>query len=236
MIKIIVENSNNYNSVFSEDSKGINWKYRVCESLGDELIRFYNRASINESNLSRLMTHINNACFMISACRGDKTEQENKKSTDELAKDLRNYDLGYVRVLGGYVENSGTDDAVEVTEESFFVPMPKSYSPDDFFNVAIILCKKYNQDSVLISMPNVNAEEYEGFGYYDKNGNLDFSPGEKISFSDEAVKQYFSALVKGSKKGVKWSFTTEWLAVRNPSSQYQAVLMDRNNENLLFKK
>lgn len=234
MIKLCIENMPE-GSFFYTDSNDCNWRYDYVDNIGDKLKSIYRKSNnVNESNLSRLMTHINNACFMISACRGDKTEQENKKRTDELAKDLRNYDLGYVRVLGGYVENAGTDDAVEVTEESFFVPMPKSYAPDDFFNVAIILCKKYNQDSVLISMPNVSAEEYEGFGYYDKNGNLDFSPGEKISFSDEAVKQYFSALVKGSKKGVKWSFTTEWLAIRKPTSVAQASKMHVYKEDYLL--
>ena len=160
---------------------------------------------------------------MISGCRGDKTEQENKQRTEQLAKDLRAEGLGFVRVLGGYIENKGEENEREVTEESFFVPMPKNYDEERFFDVAIELCKKYNQDSVLISMPN-----YVDFGYYDKNGNFDFSPGDKLTFNN--VGEYFSALVKGSKRNVKWAFTTEWLAIRHPSSVPQSVLMKQNGE------
>ena len=42
-------------------------------------------------------------------------------------------------------------------------------SDEDFFDIAIKLCKKYNQDSVLISLP-----KYTDFGYYDKNGDFRF--------------------------------------------------------------
>ncbi len=87
-------------------------------------------------------------------------------------------------------------------------------------------------------MPECADEDcgYTGFGYYTKTGEFDFSPGEKIVFNDKSVGQYFSALIKGSKRNKKWAFTTEWLAVRNPNSFTQAVLMDKNKENLLFKK
>ena len=70
------------------------------------------------------------------------------------------------------------------------------------------------------------------FGYYDKNGNFDFSPGTKLSFAEENVAEYFSELVKGSKANVRWSFTTEWLAVRHPVSVPQSALMKQNGENL----
>ena len=92
-------------------------------------------------------------------------KKTNKKKTEELANDIRNAGLGYVRVLGGYIENKGTDAEVDVTEESFFVPITKGYDKQDFFDLAIELCKKYNQDSVLISMPG-----FVDFGYYDKKG------------------------------------------------------------------
>ena len=104
--------------------------------------------------------------------------------------------------------------------------MPKNYDKDEFFDVAIDLCKKYNQDSVLISMPG-----YVDFGYYDKNGDFDFSPGERLTFND--IGEYFSALVKGSKRNVKWAFQepkTEWLAIRHPSSVPQSVWMKQHGE------
>ena len=212
MIRIKIEDDTLYEYV---DNNNRTWAYE----------KFYNGNIIKESNWSRLSRHVKDNCFMISASRGDKTEKENKARTEQLAKDLRTYNLGFIRVLGGYIENKGIEDERDVTEESFFVPMPKNYNEEDFFNIAIELCKKYNQDSVLISMPN-----YTEFGYYDKNGKFDFSPGNKLTFTDSSIGEYFSALVKGSKRNVKWAFTTEWLAIRHPSSVPQAVLMKQNGE------
>ena len=212
MLRITIEENNLYEYI---DTNNRTWAYE----------KFYNGNIIKESNWSRLNKHVKDNCFMISASRGDKTEKENKARTEQLARDLRANNLGFIRVLGGYIENKGTEDEKDVTEESFFVPIPKNYSEEDFFNVAIELCKKYNQDSVLISMPN-----YTEFGYYDKNGNFDFSPGNKLTFTDSSIGEYFSALVKGSKRNAKWAFTTEWLAIRHPSSVPQSVLMKQSGE------
>jgi hypothetical protein len=187
---------------------------------------------VKESNWSRLNKHINENCFIISACRGERSEAQNKKATEELAKDLRADGLGFIRVLGGFIENKGQPDETEVTEESFFVPMPKNYNREDFFNVAIKLCRKYNQDSVLISMPG-----FVDFGYYNKNGSFDFSPGDKLTFNDDKVGEYFSTLVKGSKRNNKWAFIdtvksveTEWLALRHPSSVPQSAFMKKSGD------
>lgn len=222
-MKLHIEESTDKN-IFYNDSEGRTWKYRIATNLGEELKRFY---------IKNADTYVNNSCFMISACRGENGEELNKIKTDKLAKDIRSYNLGYIRVLGGYAEDTGTDNEVEVTGELFFVPQPENISDEEFFNIAIELCRKYKQDSVLISMPECtdNCTGYIGFGYYTGTGEFDFSTVEKISFTDDAVKQYFSLLIKGGNCNKK----TEWLAVRNPNSFTQAVLMDKNKENLLFK-
>lgn len=186
--------------------------------------------NITESNWGRITQHIDNGCMMISACRGENTEEVNKEKTEELAKDIRSYNLGFVRILGGYIENKGTDDEREVTEESFFVAKNKDMSDEEFFKIAIKLCKKYGQDSVLVSLP-----DYCDFGYYDKNGDFDFSPGEKFIANDKEIGEYFSALVKGARRGKKFAFQdvkvkTEWLAVRKPNSHVQAVYMSKCGE------
>lgn len=216
----------NENIVWKEDSKGRKFKY-VIESVSDKIAQMVS-AKINESNWGRIIQHIDNGCMMISACRGDKTEEENAKRTDQLANDIREANLGYIRILGGYIENKGTDNEKEVTEESFFVPKNKNMSDEDFFDIAIKFCKKYNQDSVLISLP-----KYTDFGYYDKNGDFDFSPGEKFIANDKNIGEYFSALVYGPRSKKKFAFSelkTEWLAVRHPSSSYQAAYMSKMNE------
>ena len=217
MLRIKIEDSALYEYI---DSNNRTWSYEKF---------LQNNKFITESNWSRLNRHLNDNCFIISGCRGDKTEKENKKATETLANDIRNAGLGYIRILGGYIENKGEEDEREVVEESFFVPMPKNYDKDKFFDVAIKLCKKYNQDSVLVSMPG-----YTDFGYYNKSGKFDFSPGETLTFTDSKVGEYFSTLLKGSRRNAKWAFidtvTTEWLALRHPSSVPQSVLMKKNGE------
>lgn len=214
------------NSIFYSDSFGRTFRYEL-ESVSTKIKNMICK-QFNESNWGRLLQHKDSGCMMISACRGENTEEQNKKNTDSLGKDIKNNGLGYIRILGGYTENKGTDNEVDVTEESFFVPKPKDMDPEEFFNIAISLCKKYNQDSVLISLP-----DYVDFGYYDKSGKFDFSPGKEFVVSDKDIGQYFSQLVKGSKAGKKFAFkesTLNWLAVRHPNSHYQAVLMSKNNE------
>lgn len=212
MLRLFIEETNKYEYT---DSFNRTWMYE----------KFYKSPTLMESNWSRLNRHINNACFLISACRGENDVTTNKKRTEALANDIRNAGLGYIRVLGGYVENKGTPEEIEVTEESFFVPITKNYTKQDFFDLAIKLCKKYDQDSVLISIPG-----FVDFGYYDKNGNFDFSPGEKLVFTNGKVGEYFSTLVKGNRRNSKWAFTTEWLALRHPSSIPQSVWMKQHGE------
>ena len=212
--------------IFKNDSKGRSFKYQI-ESISTKIKNMFAR-DMSESNFSRVTQHIKDGCMMISACRGENSEEENSKRTDQLAKDLKNMKYGYIRILGGYIENKGTDDEVEVTEESFFVPKPKNVDDEKFFNDAISLCKKYGQDSVLISLP-----EYTDFGYYDKKGDFDFSPGKEFIVNDNQIGQYFSQLVKGSRRNKKFAFQepkVEWLAVRHPSNQYQATYMSKMNE------
>ena len=213
-------------SVFKKDSSGRVFRYEI-ESVSRKIGNMVG-TMFKESNWGRITQHIDNGCMMISACRGERTEEENAKKTDELASDLRGMNYGFIRILGGYIENKGTEDEKEVTEESFFVPKPKNEDDQTFFDNAIKLCKKYNQDSVLISLP-----EFCDFGYYKKNGDFDFSPGEKFIANDNEIGKYFSQLVKGSRAGKKFAFDdikTEWLAVRHPSTATQAIWMTKIGE------
>lgn len=213
-------------SIFKKDSRGRVFRYEI-ESVSKKIKNMIS-TSVKESNWGRITQHIDNGCMMISACRGENSEEENAKKTDALANDLKSMGYGYIRILGGYIENKGTEDEKEVTEESFFVPKPKNEDNQEFFDNAIALCKKYGQDSVLISLP-----DFVEFGYYDKNGDFDFSPGNTFIANDKQIGQYFSQLVKGSRAGKKFAFDdikVEWLAVRHPNSHAQSILMSKNGE------
>lgn len=205
--------------------------YFYKESVADCLQKFFDRhakapSDLNESNFSRMLTHIDNGYCFISASRNENTDQENAEATDRLAYDIRSLGMGYIPILGGFIENKGMEDETEVTERSFIVPQPKDISDIEFFDAMIELCRKYNQDSVLLSMPG-----FCDFGYYDKNGNLDFSPGENLILTDEKVGEYFSALHKGSRRNKKFAFT-EWLAVRRAGNVTDSVYLRMNGENI----
>ena len=87
----------------------------------------------------------------------------------ELQKDIRAKNLGYVSTLGGFEEeDKDTGLPVKVTELSFIVPYnPNVISQEDFFEFAVDMCKKYNQDSVLFKYCNGTV------GCFDKNGKFD---------------------------------------------------------------
>ena len=222
MIKLqIKETKHSFTDSFSHK-----WEYfepNIDEVINNAFLRIDN-IEMNESDWSRLYYHKNNGCFMISAYRNENSEEVNKQKTEKLASELRDKNLGFIRILGGFIENKGTPNEVEVVEESFFVPKPKGVSDEDFFDIAIQLCKDYDQDSVLISLPN-----YTKFGYYNKQGEFDFSPGERMIFNEKHIKEYFSELVYGRKHHIKFAFS-EWIAVRHPSSVSQSVWMSKYNE------
>ena len=220
-MKLLIKES----SIFKNDSKGRSFRYEYDVS---NKIKNMLGTMFKESNWSRITQHIDNGCMMISACRGENSQETNDQKTDELAQDIRGLGYGYIRILGGYIENKGTEDEKEVTEESFFVPKPKDVEDQKFFDDAIDLCKKYGQDSVLISLP-----DFVDFGYYNKNGDFDFSPGNDFVANDKQIGQYFSQLIKGSRSGKKFAFDdikVEWVAARHPSSHTQAIWMSKNGE------
>ena len=74
-----------------------------------------------ETTFKRLEKHFeNNDCAFISACRGDRTAEENNIKTEELKEKLRRMGYGYVAIRGGYIENKGLPDERTVEDEKSF--------------------------------------------------------------------------------------------------------------------
>ncbi|MDE6671320.1 MAG: hypothetical protein K2K16_03900 [Ruminococcus sp.] len=195
-------------SVFCEDSYGRTWKYRIACDLAKEIRNFYSRSeNISEDN-KRNIRYINNGFFMISAYSSGTDEKSNKKNTDRLSEDVRSYGLGYIRIAGGYTVS---DNEAEFTGELLFVPQPENISAEEFSGIASRISEKYNDGSVVASIP-------------------DYATGKEILSGNDSLIQYFSSLVGDV------DMKTEWLAVRNPDSFTKAVLMSKNKENLLFRQ
>lgn len=120
-----------------------------------------------DATMNRILEHIENGAFIISAMRSGfpigKTFEEftpkekekyisDKQKTEELKKDIRAAGLGYIASLGGFKENEGTTEEVNVNEFSFIVPRnPKIMSNKEFVEFAVSLAKKYDQDAIAVA-------------------------------------------------------------------------------------
>lgn len=103
----------------------------------------------------RFANHMNTEqCGFVSAFRNEYTYSENLRRNKELSKDIQDSDLSYIKVKGGYVEKkAGTDDEfIDVVEDTYCI-INSCMDPDDFIEFMVGLCKKYDQESVLITTP-----------------------------------------------------------------------------------
>lgn len=158
---------------------------------------------VNEIGLNRLFNkHTENGYVMVSACRHDWSlddEVENRElnniKTKELKEDIQKAGYQYIPVQGGFVEDDGT----EVVEQSFLIVNYRNKSGNgvnagDFSklkDLAIKLCGKYNQDSVLVVEPGGKPT------YYNRNGEID---GQFTFKTVRDTAQRFFTRIGGSRK------------------------------------
>lgn len=157
-------------------------------------------STLNEASLNRVWKYATDpekGMIIIASDRADYSADKKLAKQKELEKDIRNFvsssgkPTGYNKVTGGFIENLGTENEVEVEEVSYIVKFDRA-EQDEFFDYFVKLCKKYDQDSFLFVVGG-DAK------YIDKNGNLDFKLG---AFSPRQLDVYFTKL----KNGRKFSF------------------------------
>lgn len=108
---------------------------------------------LQETSLSRLWDKTQKyTCGVITGFRGDKTKAENLKRNHEIVAFLQGRGYSVTKVLGTYIEHFGTDDATEVSEQSFFVA---NHAVDGDDNGMLkkdlaMLGQRYDQDSILV--------------------------------------------------------------------------------------
>ncbi len=137
--------------------------HQKASSVNEDVMkRFYGIDSnhnkpvrIDEVTLDRVLKkHGDNGMINISANRSDASQEENDAQTKLLIDDLKKSGYSYLPTYGGY---RGTDGVEDDYEPSFVVfnygtdGQPRDFEELERF--AIELCKKYNQDSVLIKAP-----------------------------------------------------------------------------------
>ena len=192
MKKLSLEENERVNKVLSEVE-------RIGELMGTPL---------NESSLSRVWRHSEEFdVAMVTAFRNKKencVEGENDgtefsyKENLERNKDLKSVllKMGYsvTNIKGSYIENFETPQAVEVSENSFFVV---NVNNDENFKSVIsklgtyfcqdtILYKKKGDDAVLIG---TNNSDFPGFGNEFKLGK--FKGGKDAEFMSKVNNRPF---------------------------------------------
>ncbi len=141
-----------------------------------EILENWNKYVLLESGLSRLYDHMmEHDSAILTAFRNEYSNKQNYKRNRELKAQLLSMGYGVTKVDGSYIENFETPQAIEVSEQSFFVS--NRTSAPDFLNSIKSLGESYEQDSVLI-IPRGASDAYL---VGTREGN-DFPPfGEKIS-------------------------------------------------------
>ena len=158
---------------------------------------------IAESSVSRIYQHIEEpgrSFGVVSAFRADNSGEENKRLHAEMKAAVREMGLGFIEMRGGYKGDQGF-----VTELSLFIP---SISRKQIVDLG----KKYNQHSIIFK----DAKEFSLVGTNESAGigktlsSFKFGSGkENIVLAQEAMKDFFSSLLKGSDRGKKFLFRME---------------------------
>lgn len=110
----------------------------------------FREETLHESSLSRITNHIQNRNVgIISAHRGNLTDDENRANTILLKDAIRQHGFGHNVVHGVYTENKGTPHERVVHEHSYLV---HGHIGDDNGKLKTFLTQqgaRFNQDSIL---------------------------------------------------------------------------------------
>jgi hypothetical protein len=159
----------------------------------------FNKYYFIESSLSRIWQYVeqNKPFGVISAFRQELSEKENEQRHIDLKKDIRNSGLGFIELEGGW-----TEEGVFNAEKSLFVPNIQE-------NKIVELGQKYDQYSVLYndgkSFVMIGTNKNSGVGKVLSQFNIGKGK-ENITLAKDAVKDFYSALMKGSHAGKKFLF------------------------------
>ena len=159
--------------------------------------------NLNESSLSRILSHIESdrSFGVISAFRGDLSKKENMQRHADLKDQVRQKGYGFIEMRGGYKE----EDGGFVNELSLFIPNAKKR---DLMNLG----GEYDQDSIIYkdkdSFDLVGTNRATGRGKVLMNFRGG-GPRDSVTLAKDAMKDFFSSLLKGSQRGKKFLFQTE---------------------------
>lgn len=178
-------------------------------TLLDEIYERYGRhyVPLTEANLNRIVNGHNEKGYgVLSASRGNLSQEENNKRTKELKAKINDLGYSHVPVLGGYREE-GQDKAS--LEKSLIVypynRKTKEYADINKFEDDLVdLGQGYQQDTVMIKRP---TESPKYITCNDRTPDMEFGNGY---VANDMGKEVFTALKKWSdsslnRKNHKWN-------------------------------
>jgi len=154
------------------------------------------RSFLQESSLARIWQHLqSDRSFGIITSYRHESPEEDAVAWRELKSLVRESGYGYIELEGGYTHEGG--EAIFVQEPSLFIP---NVSKEELLEWGDM----YGQESVIFKDRN-------SFGMYytqePRKGDLVIEFARGMEMSQEATKDFFSALKKGSHRGRKFVFS-----------------------------
>lgn len=156
---------------------------------------------INESGLSRVWSHTeNHDCGMISACRGDKSEEQNNENSMKLKAKMLTLGYGVTKIDDNYIEDYNTDNAKKVKELSWFVVDidDKGTLKQDLIKLGRI----YQQDSIAFGakasywvLVGTNNSDFPGFNKEVKLSNKKFGKAGEFFSSVKGRPFMFESII-----------------------------------------
>lgn len=189
--KVIIDNKNNLGKKL--DNKITKWVFD----------RDYVFIIDSGNDLNRIMQNFKNGAFIISASRNEYSADENIERTKNLENFLKSNKIGYRPCVGGYIETLDNGEKVDVQEISFQIPYDSNkYTKSEFLDLALDLCDKYDQESVLIAIEGINNGNPV---WLDKNSNIVGKFKKDIKLASE--EDYYTKSTKHNTPSFKFELT-----------------------------
>lgn len=175
---------------------------------------------LTEASLSRIVSHVSGRNIgLLSAHRGENSDEENRKNSAELKDAIRSAGYGHNVVHGVYTENKGTPHEKTVHEHSYLVIGDKGDDGGKLKKFLTQQGKKFKQDSVLHKAHN--EENAHLIGTSDTSTWLKKGESHSVGkFHPSRSGEFHSALKNGK------TFTFESVEIVNPDTFFSAWIQN----------
>ncbi len=164
-----------------------------------------------EESLTRVYQHSSGkGFFIISAFTENRSEDENMERQRQLRNDLKKAGLGFFEIYGKWYNEKKQKFVPELV---LFVPYTSKYIPEEFWDEAFKLMKKYDQEAIIYQKPGGKT-----IYVLDNKKNKVFEIG---SFQADKIGESYATLKYGKHTGSSFMFE----GIRRPGGWAHAMSM-----------